>query len=47
MTTERPYHRPMTINEAMMELQKCSGTQFCPTALDAFAVGFALNYRDR
>ena len=47
MTTERPYHRPMTINEAMMELQRCSGTQFCPTALDAFAVGFALNYRDR
>jgi len=47
MTTERPYHHPKTINEAMMELQRCSGTQFCPVALDAFAVGFAMAYRSR
>jgi len=30
-----------------MELQRCSGTQFCPVALDAFAVGFAMAYRSR
>ena len=47
MTTERPYHHPKTINEAMMELQRCSGTQFCPVALDAFAVGFAMAYRSQ
>lgn len=40
MTTDRPYRRSLTINEAMTELLRCRGTQFCPTALDAFAVGF-------
>ena len=46
MTTDRPYRRGMTINEAMTELQRCRGIQFCPVALDAFAVGFARFYDD-
>jgi HD-GYP domain-containing protein (c-di-GMP phosphodiesterase class II) len=46
MTTERPYRKAMTINEAMSELLRCRGTQFCPEALDAFAVGFARYYND-
>jgi len=44
MTTDRPYRRGMTINEAMTELQRCRGVQFCPVAVDAFAVGFARFY---
>jgi putative nucleotidyltransferase with HDIG domain len=46
MTTARPYRKAMTINEAMSELLRCRGTQFCPEALDAFAVGFARYYDD-
>ena len=46
MTTDRPYRRGMTINEAMTELMRCRGTQFCPVALDAFAVGFTRYYDD-
>lgn len=46
MTTDRPYRRGMTINEAMTELHRCRGTQFCPVALDAFAVGFTRYYDD-
>ena len=44
MTTDRPYRRGMTINEAMTELHRCRAKQFCPVALDAFAVGFARYY---
>ncbi len=46
MTTNRPYRGAMTINEAMQELLRCRGTQFCPQALDAFAVGFTRYYDD-
>ncbi len=46
MTTDRPYRRAMTINEALSELHRCRGVQFCPTALDAFAVGFSRYYDD-
>jgi putative nucleotidyltransferase with HDIG domain len=46
MTTDRPYRRGMTINDAMRELLRCRGKQFCPVALDAFAVGFTRYYDD-
>jgi len=46
MTTNRPYRTAMTINQAMNELARCRGTQFCPQALDAFAVGFTRYYDD-
>lgn len=37
MTTERPYQHARTIPEALAELKRCSGTQFDPWAVDAFA----------
>lgn len=46
MITDRPYRRALTINEAMAELYRCRGTQFCPEALDAFASGFSRHYDD-
>ncbi len=46
MITDRPYRRALTINEAMTELCRCRGTQFCPEALDAFASGFSRHYDD-
>jgi len=46
MTTNRPYRAALTINAAMNELARCRGTQFCPQALDAFAVGFTRYYDD-
>jgi len=46
MTTNRPYRAALTINEAMNELARCRGTQFCPQALEAFAVGFMRYYDD-
>jgi len=36
MTTDRPYSRGRTIKEAVAELERCSGTQFDPVAVDAF-----------
>jgi len=46
MITDRPYRRALTLNEAMAELFRCRGTQFCPEALDAFASGFSRHYDD-
>jgi HD-GYP domain-containing protein (c-di-GMP phosphodiesterase class II) len=40
MTTERPYRGAMSFSAALQELQKCSGTQFCPVAVEAFISGF-------
>lgn len=36
MVSERPYRRSMTIEEAIMELKRCSGTQFDPTIVQTF-----------
>ena len=36
MTTERPYKNAMPEKEAIEELQRCSGTQFDPTVVQAF-----------
>jgi len=36
MTTERPYRRRLTHEEAMVELERCAGTQFNPTVVEAF-----------
>jgi diguanylate cyclase (GGDEF)-like protein len=37
MTTERPYRSARTINSALAELERCSGTQFDPLVVAAFA----------
>jgi HD-GYP domain-containing protein (c-di-GMP phosphodiesterase class II) len=36
MTTRRPYRDAISVQEARLELQRGSGTQFCPSAVDAF-----------
>lgn len=39
MTTERPYRKAVGLDDAVDELRKCSGTQFCPVAVEAFVSG--------
>jgi HD-GYP domain-containing protein (c-di-GMP phosphodiesterase class II) len=36
MTTDRPYHRALSIDEALAEVRKGRGTQFSPVIVDAF-----------
>jgi HD-GYP domain-containing protein (c-di-GMP phosphodiesterase class II) len=36
MTTDRPYHRALSSDEAFAELRKGRGTQFAPQVVDAF-----------
>jgi putative nucleotidyltransferase with HDIG domain len=36
MTTTRPYHRALTLEEAMREIRQGRGTQFAPAVVDAF-----------
>src|SRR6056297_107786 len=36
MTSERPYRRPLTSEEASKELRRCKGSQFDPTLVDPF-----------
>jgi HD-GYP domain-containing protein (c-di-GMP phosphodiesterase class II) len=40
MTTDRSYHRASSVQDALGELVNCSGTQFCPTAVEAFISSF-------
>jgi HD-GYP domain-containing protein (c-di-GMP phosphodiesterase class II) len=35
MTTDRPYRAARTSDEALVELQRCAGTQFDPRVVDA------------
>ena len=36
MTSERPYRRPLSPEEAAKELRRCKGSQFDPTLIDPF-----------
>jgi len=36
MVADRPYHRGITENAALAELQRCSGTQFDPNLIERF-----------
>ena len=40
MTTDRAYRSALSIEDALDELHKCCGTQFCPVAVEAFISGF-------
>ena len=40
MTTDRAYRTALSVDHAIKELIKCSGTQFCPIAVDAFLSGY-------
>ena len=46
MTNDHAYRSAMPVEEAVKELQACSGSQFCPVAVKAFISAFHLkNYR--
>jgi HD-GYP domain-containing protein (c-di-GMP phosphodiesterase class II) len=45
MTTDRAYREAMTVDEAIKELNECSGRQFCPVAVKAFSSGLRMNTR--
>jgi diguanylate cyclase (GGDEF)-like protein len=34
MTSERPYHQPLSVEEALAEIRRCSGGQFCAEVVD-------------
>jgi len=36
MTSDRPYRDALTVDESIVELRRCSGTQFDPVVVDAF-----------
>jgi putative nucleotidyltransferase with HDIG domain len=40
MTTDRPYRRALTVDEAAAEVRRCRGTQFSPAVVDAFFAAF-------
>ena len=42
MTTDRPYHRALTSDEALAEVRAGRGTQFSPVVVDAFFFAAAL-----
>lgn len=42
MTTDRSYHAAISAEHAIEELHRCSGTQFCPLAVDAFISSFSV-----
>jgi HD-GYP domain-containing protein (c-di-GMP phosphodiesterase class II) len=46
MTTNRAYRDALTKDQAINELLKCSGTQFCPDTVRAFISGLNLRHRD-
>ena len=41
MTTDRAYRASLGIDHAIEELYHCSGTQFCPVAVNAFISGYS------
>ncbi|MFC1969473.1 HD-GYP domain-containing protein [Chloroflexota bacterium] len=36
MTSDRPYRKAMSVNEALAELERCNGSQFDPSVVRAF-----------
>jgi len=46
MTTNRSYRSALDNSEALEELVRCSGTQFCPAAVDTFIAGFRQNAKN-
>ena len=46
MTTDRSYRPALTVDYTISELYGCSGTQFCPVALEAFVSGFRMNAKE-
>ena len=40
MTTDRSYQKAASVETALAELVACTGTQFCPVAVEAFISAF-------
>ena len=45
MTSERVYREPLSAHDAVAELERCAGTQFDPTVVEAFAEELGLARR--
>ena len=45
MTNNRPYHQAISRKQALMELERCSGTQFDPELVRFFIKGISRNGR--
>jgi diguanylate cyclase (GGDEF)-like protein len=45
MTSDRPYSAALCVEDALVELRRCSGTQFRPEVVDAFTAAWALRQR--
>jgi HD-GYP domain-containing protein (c-di-GMP phosphodiesterase class II) len=41
MTSERPYRAALGVDEALGEVERCTGTQFDPVVAHAFLEAFA------
>ena len=46
MTSDRTYRAALSVNHAISELERCSGTQFCTVAVDAFVTSFRMKAKD-
>jgi HD-GYP domain-containing protein (c-di-GMP phosphodiesterase class II) len=40
MTSNRPYRKKKTVEEALFELKRCSGAQFDPVIVSAFLLAY-------
>jgi putative nucleotidyltransferase with HDIG domain len=47
MTTDRSYRPALTVDYSISELYGCSGTQFCPKAVEAFVSGLRVYAKKR
>jgi HD-GYP domain-containing protein (c-di-GMP phosphodiesterase class II) len=41
MTTDRPYHRALSLDEAVQQIRGGRGSQFAPRVVDAFFAALA------
>jgi HD-GYP domain-containing protein (c-di-GMP phosphodiesterase class II) len=41
MTDDRPYRQRSSLKEAILELERCSGSQFDPQVVEAFVTLYA------
>ena len=44
MTTEHSYRIALSKKDALIELRRCAGSQFCPVAIKAFCSGFVKSH---
>jgi HD-GYP domain-containing protein (c-di-GMP phosphodiesterase class II) len=47
LTTNRPYRKARSLDDALMELMRCAGTQFDPEVVSAFCDSMGWRYSDR